>query len=101
MGKWEEGHPTREDRAGTKKGPVFPRALEDLGEGEKAGLGGVPKTSMRTTYLLSTYCIPDWRRRWHPTPVLLPGKSHGWRSLVGRSPWGPKELDTTERLSTA
>ena len=30
----------------------------------------------------------SWRRRWHPTPVLLPGKSHGWRSLVGCSPWG-------------
>ena len=29
-----------------------------------------------------------WRRQWHPTPVLLPGKSHGWRSLVGFSPWG-------------
>ena len=29
-----------------------------------------------------------WRRQWHPTPVLLPGKSHGWRSLVGCSPWG-------------
>ena len=29
-----------------------------------------------------------WRRQWHPTPVLLPGKSHGWRSLVDRSPWG-------------
>ena len=29
-----------------------------------------------------------WRRRWHPTPVLLPGKSHWWRSLVGYSPWG-------------
>ena len=29
-----------------------------------------------------------WRRPWHPTPVLLPGKSHGWRSLVGCSPWG-------------
>ena len=28
------------------------------------------------------------RRQWHPTPVLLPGKSHGWRSLVGNSPWG-------------
>ena len=28
-----------------------------------------------------------WRRQWHPTPVLLPGKSHGWRSLVGCSPW--------------
>ena len=39
------------------------------------------------------------RRRWHPTPVLLPGKSHGWRSLVGCSPWGHEELDTTERLA--
>ena len=38
------------------------------------------------------------RRQWHPTPVLLPGKSHGWRSLVCCSPWGHKELDTTERL---
>ena len=36
--------------------------------------------------------------KWHPTPVLLPGKSHGWRSLVGCSPWGRKESDTTERL---
>ena len=34
-----------------------------------------------------------------PTPVLLPGKSHGWRSLVGCSPWGCKELDMIERLS--
>ena len=39
-----------------------------------------------------------WRRQWHPTPVLLPGKSHGWRSLVSCSPWGLEELDTTERL---
>ena len=38
------------------------------------------------------------RRRWHPTPVLLPRKSHGWRSLVGCSPWGLEESDTTERL---
>ena len=38
------------------------------------------------------------RRRWHPTPVLLLGKSHGWRSLVGCSPWGHEKLDTTERL---
>ena len=38
------------------------------------------------------------RRRWHPTPVLLPGKSHGQRSLVGCGPWGRKESDTTERL---
>ena len=39
-----------------------------------------------------------WRRQWHPTPVLLPGKSHGRRSLVGCSPWGREEPDTTERL---
>ena len=35
----------------------------------------------------------SWRRQWQPTPVLLPGKSHGRRSLVGRSPWGRKESD--------
>ena len=39
-----------------------------------------------------------WRRQWHPTLVLLPGKSHGWRSLEGCSPWGHEESDTTERL---
>ena len=37
-----------------------------------------------------------WRREWQPTPILLPGKFHGQRSLVGYSPWGRKELDTTE-----
>ena len=36
--------------------------------------------------------------KWHPTPVLLPGKSHGWRSLVGCSPWGRQESDMTEWL---
>ena len=34
-----------------------------------------------------------WRRKWQPTPVFLPGKSHGQRSLVGYSPWGCSELD--------
>ena len=38
------------------------------------------------------------RRQWHPTPVLLPGKSHGQRILVACSPWGHWESDTTERL---
>ena len=42
--------------------------------------------------------IHIWRRQWHPTPVLLPGKSHGRRGLVGCSPWGRWESDTTERL---
>ena len=45
-------------------------------------------------------CIMIHRRRqWHPTPVLLPGKSHGWRSLVSCSPWGHEESDMTEWLS--
>ena len=39
-----------------------------------------------------------WRRKWQPTPVFLPGESHGWRSLVGYSPLGRKEWDTTELL---
>ena len=47
---------------------------------------------------LSSHRGRSRRRRWHPTPVLLPGKSHGQRSLVGCSPWGRKESDTTERL---
>ena len=36
-----------------------------------------------------------WRRKWQPTPVFLPGESHGRRSLVGYSPWGHKESDMT------
>ena len=41
-----------------------------------------------------------WRREWQPTPVFLPGKSHGRRQLAIYSPWSCKELDTTEQLST-
>src|SRR5574337_1077845 len=39
-----------------------------------------------------------WRRKWQPTPAFLPGESHGWKSLVGCSPWGHWESDTTEQL---
>ena len=49
-------------------------------------------TSTLRALLYSCLCFP---RQWHPTPVLLPGKSHGRRSMVGCSPWGCKELDTT------
>ena len=41
-----------------------------------------------------------WRRKWQPDPVFLPGKSHGQRSLVGYSPGGHEEPDTTEQLNT-
>ena len=49
-------------------------------------------------HLLIGLCVLYQRRQWHPTPVLLPGKFHGQRSLVGCSPWGREESDTTERL---
>ena len=42
----------------------------------------------------------SWRRKWHPAPVFLPGKSHGQRSMEGYSPWGHKESDVTEATST-
>ena len=53
------------------------------------------------TLTINRFHISDpfyWRRQWHPTPVLLPGKSHGRRSLVGCSPWGRWESGMTERL---
>ena len=49
----------------------------------------------KAQFIFSTLLV---RRQWHPTPVLLPGKSHGRRSLVGCSPWGREESDRTERL---
>ena len=42
-----------------------------------------------------------WRRKWLPTPVFLPGKSHGQKSLAGYSPWALKESDTPDLLSTS
>ena len=41
-----------------------------------------------------------WSRKWQPTPVSLPGESHGQRSLAGYSPWGHKESDVTEHMCT-
>ena len=52
----------------------------------------VAQTVKRLSTMRETWVgkIP-WRKKWQPTPVLLPGKSHGLRSLVGYSPWGCKE----------
>ena len=78
-----------------------PRGLQSLGSQKESEMteqlnnnrsGGVGNI------FCSVLVISFWRRQWPPTPVLLPGKSHGWRSLVGCSPWGRKESDTTERL---
>ena len=54
--------------------------------------------TMRETRVRSLGWEDRLEKQWQPTPVLLPGKSHGLRSLVGYSPWGPKGSDTTERL---
>ena len=52
-----------------------------------------------TAEVLYTVVVTIWQRRhWWPTPVLLPRKSHGWRSLISCSPWGRWESDKTERL---
>ena len=59
-------------------------------------------------YDIKKYCIREcgilcmyilyWRRQRQPTPILLPGESHGWKNLVGYSPWGLEESDVTEQL---
>ena len=55
--------------------------------------------NLRIEKMHSVYiCVYIYVHQWHPTPGLLPGKSHGRRSLVGYSPWGQEELDTTARL---
>ena len=51
-----------------------------------------------SNHVLLWIIVGTWRRQWHPSPVLLPGKSHGRRSLVGCSPWGHWGLDKTEQL---
>ena len=78
--------PTRPSRTNTKKKgcPYYHRGLE--------------RKSRKSRDTWNNNQVWPWRRKWQPTPVLLPGKSHGWRSLLGFSPWGHKELDTTERL---
>ena len=65
------------------------------------------KTGYSFNNYLSTFSLLNpwvekspWIKKWHPTSVSLPGKSHGQSSLVDYSPRGHKELDTTEQLST-
>ena len=52
---------------------------------------GGPKAEYPLSQVFVKTLYTLWRRKWQPTPVFLPGKSHGWKSLVGYSPWGRKE----------
>ena len=74
--------------------PQNPRAEEPSGLQSM----GLQRVGLDWATSLSLFTFTHRRRKWQPTPVLLPGKSHGWRRLVGCSPWGLEELDTTQRL---
>ena len=58
----------------------------------------VPLTHQHVSLTFLIIIFDNSQRWWHPTPVLLPGKSHGQKSLVGCGPWGREELDTTQQL---
>ena len=69
------------------------------GAGPVPGLkGSMVNILFANTLKLTNASFTWWRRKWQPTPILLPGKAHGPRSLVGDNPWGRKESDRTEPL---
>ena len=85
---WEDHQKQKVDLEYPKDEKGFPGGSEGKASAYKVGdlvsISGVGKIS--------------WTRKWQPTPVFLSGESHGWRSLVGYSPRGCKESDTTEQL---
>ena len=77
---------------------MFKLVLEKAEESEiKLPTSAVSSKKQESSRKTSAFVLL-WRRKWQPIPVLLPGESHGQKSLVGYSPWGFKELETTERL---
>ena len=71
------------------EGPMDGRAWQ-------AAVHGVAKSWTQLSDFTFTFHFHDWRRKWQPTPVFLPGESQGRGSLVGCRLWGRTELDTTE-----
>ena len=62
----------------------------------KAAVHGVAEGRTRVSDFTFTFTFMHWRRKWQPTPVLLPGESQGWGSLVGCRLWGHTQSDMTE-----
>ena len=94
-------------RVGTGRGPKgMERSRETELMARNEGRGFLWRLSGKESACQSRRCGFDpwvrkirWRRKWQPTPVVLLGESHGWRSLVGYSPWSHKESDATEQQS--
>ena len=70
--------------------------ISDLNQGFPGGSVVKDPSAVQETWVQSLIRKIPWGRKWVPTPVFLPGKFHGQRNLAGCSPWGCKELDTTE-----
>ena len=88
--------------------PLLHSCLENPRDGGAwwAAISGVAQSRTRLKQLSSSSGSiahlnqqDPWRREWQPTPVFLPGESHGQRSMAGYSPWGHRESDTAEHLN--
>ena len=90
----KQGHPSA--YRATESGVHWKKQMHGFPGGTR-GKEPVCQCRRRKRHAFDTWVgkIP-WRRAWQPTPVFLPGKSHGWRSLVGYRPWGQKESGMTE-----
>ena len=67
---------------------IFQAGVLEWGAIAESVIKTLPTNKSSRVTFISPLCLDSQRRQWHPTPVLLPGKSHGRRSLVGYSPWG-------------
>ena len=102
-GRREDGEGTREGRAtsGPARGEGCPLGMLGFFLTERKHRLMEGRQALQAAHLnlaLGFASLGSWRRQWYPAPVLLPGKSYGQRSLVGCSPWGRQESDTTEPL---
>ena len=78
---------------------ILQASLQQYVNSELPGVQAGFRKGRGIRYQIASIIVSSRRRQWQPTPVLLPGKSHDWRSLVGYSPWDHEESDMTEQLN--